>query len=173
MAFVARQSVTIQYILQVAKQVNADPRACVHSFFERLKEAENEVSVAFDKELEAFKGRVRDRARVKLEQFVRQIEKDEERKARLGPKPLDSKKGFQSMSECMQKWVKRKYSKTRVLAPKKRHVSYREMSSEPKLILCDIQFKNRHKSMPKICKTSNFFLNCEICGYRHEFWLNH
>lgn len=91
MARVAHQTIVAQFIMELAKSVQRDPRQCVDSFFNRLKTAEPQYKEAFEDELTALKERVRRRAveRKKEAEEKAKQEEEEERKARLGPGGLD------------------------------------------------------------------------------------
>uniref|UniRef100_A0A182K0E8 Hsp90 co-chaperone Cdc37 n=1 Tax=Anopheles christyi TaxID=43041 RepID=A0A182K0E8_9DIPT len=102
MAHVAHQCICMQYILDISKQLEVDPRACVGSFFQRIQEAENEYKNQFLGEIEAFKERIRKRAQEKLQKLIEEQE-EEERKARLGPGGLDPVEVFESLPEELQK----------------------------------------------------------------------
>ena len=41
MAHVAHQCICMQYLLELAKQLETDPRACISSFFTKIQVAEN------------------------------------------------------------------------------------------------------------------------------------
>lgn len=89
----------MQYILELSKQLDVDPRACVGSFFSRIQIPEvKEYKNSFDDELRAFKERIRKRAAEKVADAIREAE-EEERKARLGPGGLDPVEVFESLPE--------------------------------------------------------------------------
>lgn len=98
MEHVAHQCICMQYILELSKQLDVDPRACVGSFFSRILIAEVEYKNSFEDELRAFKDRIRKRAAEKIDDAVRQAE-EEEKKARLGPGGLDPVEVFESLPE--------------------------------------------------------------------------
>jgi len=98
MEHIAHQCICMQYILELSKQLDVDPRACVSSFFSRIQIAEVEYKNSFDEELRAFKDRIRKRAAEKIADAVKEIE-EEERKARLGPGGLDPVEIFDSLPE--------------------------------------------------------------------------
>lgn len=98
MEHVAHQCICMQYILELSKQLDVDPRACVGSFFSRIQIAEVEYKNSFDDELRAFKDRIRKRAAEKVADAVREAE-EEEKKARLGPGGLDPVEVFESLPE--------------------------------------------------------------------------
>lgn len=102
MEHVAHQCICMQYILELSKQINVDPRGCVNSFFSRIQIADPEYKKAFDDEVESFKDRIRKRAAEKLADAIKQVE-EEERLARLGPGGLDPVEVFQSLPEPLQK----------------------------------------------------------------------
>lgn len=102
MEFVAKQVVSMQYILELAKQLDIDPRGCVSSFFARLDKADKEYKEAFEDELHSFKERIRERAKKRIEQAMKEVE-EEERQTRLGPGGLDPEEVFASLPESLQK----------------------------------------------------------------------
>ncbi|XP_075683643.1 hsp90 co-chaperone Cdc37-like 1 [Rhinoderma darwinii] len=56
---VAHQAVVMQFIIEMAKSCNLDPRGCFRLFFQKAKGEEQGYFEAFKSELEAFKSRVR------------------------------------------------------------------------------------------------------------------
>jgi len=88
---VSHQCICIQYLLELAKQLDVDPRSCISSFFTKIQVAEPEYKKAFQDELEAFKKRIRKRAEEKLEEY--------EREERLGPGGLDPLEVLESLPE--------------------------------------------------------------------------
>lgn len=102
MEHVAHQCICMQYILELSKQLDVDPRACVGSFFSRIQLSEvKEYKNSFDDELRAFKDRIRKRAAEKVADAIREAE-EEEKKARLGPGGLDPVEVFESLPEVDQ-----------------------------------------------------------------------
>ena len=85
---VAHQAIVMQYILELAKQLQMDPRSCVNGFFQRMKTAEKQYTDAFVDELDSFKDRVRARAKIRVQEAMKKVE-EEERQKRLGPGGLD------------------------------------------------------------------------------------
>ncbi|CAI8029761.1 Hsp90 co-chaperone Cdc37 [Geodia barretti] len=85
---VSHQTIVMQYILELGKQLNRDPRSCIPGFFERIKTAERQYVEAFEDEIRAFKSRVKARAKEKVEAAIKEAD-EEERKSRLGPGGLD------------------------------------------------------------------------------------
>ncbi|XP_053671307.1 uncharacterized protein LOC128721566 [Anopheles nili] len=104
MGHVAHQCICMQYILDISKQLEVDPRSCVASFFQRIQEAEAkaEYKQHFFAEIEAFKERIRKRAQEKLQVLIQEQE-EEEKKARIGPGGLDPVEVFESLPEELQK----------------------------------------------------------------------
>lgn len=92
MYHVAHQCICMQYILELAKQLELDPRACIGSFFSRIQIADFEYKGHFNDEVEAFKERIKKRAAEKIE-----IALEEERLARLGPGGLDPHEVFETL----------------------------------------------------------------------------
>ncbi|XP_068234630.1 hsp90 co-chaperone Cdc37 [Palaemon carinicauda] len=98
MSHVAHQTICMQFILELAKQLERDPRSCISAFFHRIQQAEAEYKKAFTDELEAFKDRVRKRAEQKLQDLMKEAE-EEERQARLGPGGLDPLEVLETLPE--------------------------------------------------------------------------
>ncbi|KAJ8975830.1 hypothetical protein NQ317_001226 [Molorchus minor] len=71
MTHVAHQTICMQYILELAKQLDYDPRSCVDAFFSKIQVAEVEYKKSFEDELNQFKERIRKRAAEKLEEAVK------------------------------------------------------------------------------------------------------
>merc|ERR1719278_2340901 len=98
MKHVAHQCICMQYLLELGKQLDTDPRACISSFFTKIQVADQDYRDAFYSELEAFKTRIVKRAKEKIEEAM-----EEERQERLGPGGLDPADVFESLPEAMQK----------------------------------------------------------------------
>ncbi|KAK2717960.1 hsp90 co-chaperone Cdc37-like [Artemia franciscana] len=101
MAHVAHQVICVQYILELAKQLNLDPRACIVSFFSKIQVADEAYKQAFQDEVEAFIGRIQKRSKEKLEKLMEEAE-EEERQKRLGPGGLDPVEVFESLPEALK-----------------------------------------------------------------------
>lgn len=71
MEHVAHQTICMQFILELAKQLDYDPRACVDAFFSKIQVAEPEYKASFNDELEQFKERIRKRAAEKIEEALK------------------------------------------------------------------------------------------------------
>ncbi|KAJ0172208.1 hypothetical protein K1T71_012181 [Dendrolimus kikuchii] len=102
MAHVAHQTICMQYILELSKQLDVDPRACVGSFFSKIQIAEKTYKDSFDDELEQFKARIKKRAAEKIQEAIREQE-EEERQARLGPGGLDPVEVYEELPDELKK----------------------------------------------------------------------
>lgn len=98
MCHVAHQCICMQYLLELAKQLDCDPRACISSFFSKIQIADQEYKNAFYSELDAFKERIVKRAKEKIAEA-----EEEERLERLGPGGLDPADVFESLPDSMKK----------------------------------------------------------------------
>eukprot|EP00051_Salpingoeca_urceolata_P032078 m.14199 g.14199 ORF g.14199 m.14199 type:complete len:393 (+) comp4750_c1_seq1:418-1596(+) len=85
---VARQTIIVQFIMELAKSVKQDPRDCVPAFFMRFKSNDPQYMASFNDEYEAFLGRVKARAKARFEEAKAKVEA-EEKQARVGPGGLD------------------------------------------------------------------------------------
>lgn len=103
MNHVAHQSVVMQYLLELAKQLDVSPEApqLISSFFSKIKLADKSYMDAFDDELQAFKGRIEKRAKEKIAEALEQYESEEKVK-RLGPGGLDPADVFESLPRELQ-----------------------------------------------------------------------
>ncbi|KAG5870037.1 hypothetical protein JTB14_026617 [Gonioctena quinquepunctata] len=102
MEHVAHQTICMQYILELAKQLDYDPRACVDTFFTKIKVAELDYKQSFEDELNQFKERIKKRAAEKIQEAIKEAE-EEERQQRLGPGGLDPVDVFESLPEELKK----------------------------------------------------------------------
>lgn len=73
MDHVAHQTIVMQFILELAKSLKIDPKNCISPFFARIKLAEKQYMDAFNDELDSFKERVRQRAKARLDEAIRQV----------------------------------------------------------------------------------------------------
>ncbi|CAL8235643.1 unnamed protein product [Boreogadus saida] len=99
---VAHQTIVMQFILELAKSLKVDPRGCFRQFFAKIKTADQQYQDAFNDELESFKGRVRGRAKIRIEKAMKEYE-EEERQKRIGPGGLDPVEVYEALPEEMQK----------------------------------------------------------------------
>ncbi|XP_014676648.1 PREDICTED: hsp90 co-chaperone Cdc37-like [Priapulus caudatus] len=101
MSHVAHQTIVMQYLLELAKQLDVDPRACIGSFFTKIKTADKVYLDAFEDELRLFKGRVKERAEARIERAMKEYEEEEKQK-RLGPGGLDPVEVFESLPQILK-----------------------------------------------------------------------
>ncbi|XP_042309904.1 hsp90 co-chaperone Cdc37 [Sceloporus undulatus] len=99
---VAHQTIVMQFILELAKSLKVDPRACFRQFFIKIKTADQQYMEGFNDELESFKERVRGRAKARIEKAMKEYE-EEERQKRLGPGGLDPVEVYESLPAELQK----------------------------------------------------------------------
>ena len=102
MEHIAKQVISMQFILELAKQLKRDPRSCVSAFFTRIQTAEKEYLDGFYAELESFKTRIKTRAKEKLDALMKEID-EEERQKRIGPGGLDPVEVYESLPDAMRK----------------------------------------------------------------------
>ncbi len=101
MEHVAHQCIVMQFILELAKTMKFDPRACVTPFFTKMGTANKEYKDGFYDELNAFKARIKKRAQEKIEQAMQEAE-EEERQKRLGPGGLDPVEVFETLPQILK-----------------------------------------------------------------------
>lgn len=102
MNHVAHQTICMQYMLELAKQLDTDPRACIEVFFSKMQVAEKEYKNSFDDELRQFKERIKKRAAEKIEEAIKEVE-EEERLKRLGPGGMDPAEVFETLPDELKK----------------------------------------------------------------------
>ncbi|KAK3099538.1 hypothetical protein FSP39_005996 [Pinctada imbricata] len=101
MGHVAHQTIVMNFILELSKQMEVDPRSCVRPFFSRIKIGEKQYMEAFNSELDAYKERIKNRAKEKLQRAIEEYE-EEERQKRLGPGGLDPVEVFESLPQILK-----------------------------------------------------------------------
>ncbi|XP_005109382.1 hsp90 co-chaperone Cdc37 [Aplysia californica] len=101
MKHVSHQCIVMQFILELAKSLTTDPRSCVGAFFSRIKLGEKQYTDAFNDELGSFRERIKERARIRIEEAMKEYE-EEERKKRLGPGGLDPVEVMESLPEKLR-----------------------------------------------------------------------
>ncbi|XP_061703200.1 hsp90 co-chaperone Cdc37-like [Syngnathoides biaculeatus] len=99
---VAHQTIVMQFIMELAKTLNVDPRGCFRQFFAKIKTSDQQYQDAFNDELESFMERVRGRAKIRIEIATKEYEK-QEREKRLGPGGLDPVDVYESLPQAMKK----------------------------------------------------------------------
>lgn len=108
MCHVAHQCIVMQYLVELASQLDRCPEDpnLIQSFFHKIAKAEASYLQMFEDELSGFRKRIADRAKVKLAEAQAEAE-EEERKQRLGPGGLDPQEVFptlpQEMQDCFEK----------------------------------------------------------------------
>ncbi|GAA53710.1 hsp90 co-chaperone Cdc37 [Clonorchis sinensis] len=107
MNHVSHQCIVMQFMLELAKSLKCDPRACVRPFFAKFMNPEPEYQKAFDDELSAFRDRIRARAKVRIEEAMMKLE-EEEREKRLGPGGLDPVEVFDTLPPALQECFEKK-----------------------------------------------------------------
>lgn len=100
MTHVAHQCICMQYMLELAKQLQTDPRATIGPFFDRIQIADRSYVDQFEAEIAAFIGRIEKRAKQKIEEAMK--EQEEEERAPLGPGGLDPAEVFESLPKELQ-----------------------------------------------------------------------
>lgn len=100
MEHVAHQTICMQYILELSRQLDVDPRSCVSSFFTKIQVCEPDYKAQFDSEISGFKDRIRKRAQEKIARALAEQE-EEERKARIGPGGLDPVEVFETLPKVI------------------------------------------------------------------------
>lgn len=98
MSHVAHQCICLQYILELGKQLDVDPRGCSGSFFAKIQDCVPEYKADFEKEITDFIARIKKRAEEKIQEAVAEQE-EEDRKERLGPGGLDPAEVFDELPE--------------------------------------------------------------------------
>jgi len=105
---VAHQCICVQYLLELSKQLDVDPRSCISSFFTKIQIADNEYKKAFQDELDAFIERIGCRAEQKIEEQMEeakleaQREEELDRQNRLGPGGLDPVEVFDTLPDALK-----------------------------------------------------------------------
>ena len=80
---VAHQCICVQYLLELSKQLDVDPRSCISSFFTKIQIADNEYKKAFQDELDAFIERIGCRAEQKIEEQMEEAKLEAQREEEL------------------------------------------------------------------------------------------
>lgn len=101
MEHVSHQCIVMQFILELAKTMKYDPRACVSPFFTKMQMANKEYKDGFYDELNAFKARIKKRAQEKIDEAMKEAE-EEERQKRMGPGGLDPVEVFESLPDYLK-----------------------------------------------------------------------
>lgn len=98
MSHIAHQCICLQYILELGKQLDVDPRGCSASFFVKIQDCVPEYKTEFEKEIKDFIARIKKRAEEKIQEAIAEQE-EEDRKERLGPGGLDPAEVFDELPD--------------------------------------------------------------------------
>lgn len=103
LGYVARQAVTVQMILDLAKTLGGgiDPRSCLSVFFERSARAKEKFDRMFEDELADFMERVGKAEQYRMTKALEEQEKDPQ--ALIGPGGLNAQEVFESLPVELQK----------------------------------------------------------------------
>jgi len=101
---VSHQAIILQFILELAKSIKVDPRGCFRQFFVKFSQNDNpDYNAAFNDELKSFRGRVKERAEVRIQNILEEQEKEEKAKRiEESPGGLDPQEVFESLPESWQ-----------------------------------------------------------------------
>ncbi|XP_014251985.1 hsp90 co-chaperone Cdc37-like [Cimex lectularius] len=102
----ARQCLFIHFILEMSKRLDADLKTCIISFFTKIQICDEEYKTNFETELNTLIGRIRKKAKEKMDIAVREQEA-EDREARAGPGGLDPLEVFESLPHFMKECFER------------------------------------------------------------------
>jgi len=98
---VAHQTICMQFLLELSKQLEIDPRSTIKPFFTKMRKDDAQYMQGFNDELQAFIGRVKDRAQARIDKAMKEYE-EEEREKRLGPGGLDPVEVFEALPKKLQ-----------------------------------------------------------------------
>ncbi|KAK2511089.1 Cdc37 [Columba livia] len=97
------ETIVMQFILELAKSLKVDPRACFRQFFTKVKTAGPAVHGGLQRRAGRLQGAgVRGRAKARIEKAMKEYE-EEERQKRLGPGGLDPVEVYESLPPELQK----------------------------------------------------------------------
>lgn len=94
------QCITVQYLLELAKSLHALPTNTnvIKTFFKKIHAADIQYMKMYRDEVEAFQGRLRKRAKDKIETAMAEMEADEKKKRiEESPGGLDPQEVFQTL----------------------------------------------------------------------------
>lgn len=98
---VAHQTICMQFLLELAKQLEIDARTGIRPFFQKMRKGDEQYKAGFDDELKSFIGRVKDRAQARIDKAMKEYE-EEERQKRLGPGGVDPVEVYESLPKKLQ-----------------------------------------------------------------------
>lgn len=98
---VAHQTICMQFLLELARTMDIDPRSTIRPFFNKMRKGEDSYMEGFHIELKAFIGRIKERAQARIEKAMEEYEAEEKQK-RLGPGGLDPVEVFETLPKVLQ-----------------------------------------------------------------------
>jgi len=104
MEIAAHQTIVLQFILQLSSTMKVDPRNCYNAFFDRMESMQADYIASFNDELESFKGRIKERAKIRVEEAVKryEAEQEEQRQKELGPGGLHPADVMETLPEALR-----------------------------------------------------------------------
>lgn len=106
MKHVAHQTIVMQFILELAKQLDVDPRQCCGQFFDKIQMADQSYKDLFNNELSGFIERISKRGAEKLDKYMKEAEeearKEREEKKKTDPSYLDPEEVLNSLPEGLR-----------------------------------------------------------------------
>jgi len=98
---VAHQTICMQFLLELAKQLEIDARTGIRPFFQKMRKGDEQYKAGFDDELKSFMSRVKDRAQARIDKAMKEYEEEEKQK-RLGPGGVDPVEVYESLPKKLQ-----------------------------------------------------------------------
>jgi len=98
---VAHQTICMQFLLELSKQLEIDPRSTIKPFFQKMNKNDEQYKTGFEDELKSFIQRVKDRAQARIDKAMKEYE-EEERQKRLGPGGVDPVEVYESLPKKLQ-----------------------------------------------------------------------
>jgi len=98
---VAHQTICIQFLLELSKQLEIDARTGIRPFFQKMRKGDEQYMAGFDDELKSFIGRVKERAQARIDKAMKEYEEEEKQK-RLGPGGVDPVEVYESLPKKLQ-----------------------------------------------------------------------
>merc|ERR1712002_950428 len=98
---VAHQTICMQFLLELSKQLEIDPRSTIKPFFQKMNKNDEQYKTGFEDELKSLIQRVKDRAQARIDKAMKEYE-EEERQKRLGPGGVDPVEVYESLPKKLQ-----------------------------------------------------------------------
>lgn len=98
---VAHQTICMQFLLELSKQLEIDARTGIRPFFQKMRKGDEQYKAGFDDELKSFIGRVKERAQARIDKAMKEYEEEEKQK-RLGPGGVDPVEIYESLPKKLQ-----------------------------------------------------------------------